>query len=193
MVKLNKIYTRTGDDGTTGLGTGERIAKHATRMDAIGTVDETNALIGMARLHATGELDDMLARIQNDLFDMGADLCMPDAPQPDDQQHRLQIEPAQIARIEAEIDQLNGELSPLTSFVLPGGSPISAALHAARTVARRAERILTGLASNQDEYVGTPVLQYCNRLSDFLFVAARFANDKGRQDVLWVPGQNRNN
>jgi cob(I)alamin adenosyltransferase len=192
MVRLNRIYTRTGDDGTTGLTGGARRAKSDPRIEACGTVDETNACIGLARLHtgALPELDAMLARIQNDLFDLGADLSTPDeggspAVEP------LRIVAAQVARLEGEIDRLNAALAPLRSFVLPGGSPAAAALHLARTVARRAERIMVGLSRQADEPVGREALRYVNRLSDFLFVAARAANDDGRADVLWVPGKNR--
>jgi cob(I)alamin adenosyltransferase len=187
MVVLNRIYTKTGDRGLTSLGDGKRVKKHAARVAAIGTVDETNAAIGVARLSATGELDAMLARIQNDLFDLGADLCTPEAGTK--AEGALRIAEAQVERLEHEIDAMNAELSPLTSFVLPGGSAASAHLHLARTIARRAERAMTELA--ETETVGAPALRYINRLSDHLFVAARFANDKGARDVLWVPGKNR--
>lgn len=191
MVVLNRIYTRTGDDGTTGLGTGERRKKYDVRVEAYGTVDETNASIGVARLSAAGEdlvIDAMLGRIQNDLFDLGADLCTPDDGT------KLEYEPlrmvaSQVERLEQEIDQLNADLQPLKSFVLPGGSATSAALHVSRTVSRRAERLMVELA--QQETIGAAALQYINRLSDFLFVAARYANSKGAGDVLWTPGQNR--
>jgi cob(I)alamin adenosyltransferase len=192
MVVLNKIYTRTGDDGTTALGNGQRIAKHALRVASYGTVDETNAHIGVARLgtRGQGELDDMLSRIQNDLFDLGADLCVPDTGE------KLEYEPlrmtkAQVERVESDIDRLNGDLSPLRSFILPGGTDTAAHLHVARTVCRRAERLIVELAGYEDEAVSDAALQYINRLSDFLFVAARHANAKGEGDVLWVPGQNR--
>lgn len=193
MVKLNKIYTRTGDKGTTGLGTGERVAKHALRIAAYGTVDEANATIGVARLHIPADyarVDQMLLRIQNDLFDLGADLCVPDRGE------KLPYEPlriaaAQVTRLENEIDELNAELEPLRSFVLPGGTPAAAHLHIARTVTRRAERLISELAAEPAEPVSEPALQFVNRLSDFLFVAGRYVNDKGRGDVLWVPGQNR--
>lgn len=192
MVVLNKIYTRTGDDGTTALGTGERVAKYDLRVEAYGTVDETNAVIGLARLH-TGEtdpaLDAMLARIQNDLFDLGADLCFPDETK--DGSARLQVSDTQVARLEAEIDEMNRSLQPLRSFVLPGGTPAASFLHLARTVSRRAERLIVALASRPDEPVNAPAIRYVNRLSDFLFVAARYANDKGASDVTWVPGKNR--
>jgi cob(I)alamin adenosyltransferase len=190
MVKLNKIYTRTGDDGTTGLASGPRRDKHDLRVEAYGTVDETNSTVGLARLHTAGmvELDTMLFRIQNDLFDLGADLSTPDTGE------KLEYEPlriieAQATRLEAEIDTLNVHLDPLRSFVLPGGSPASAYLHLARTVSRRAERLMVELS--RQEPVGAAALKYINRLSDFLFVAARFANDGGKADVLWVPGKNR--
>jgi cob(I)alamin adenosyltransferase len=193
VVKLNKIYTKTGDAGTTGLGTGERVSKDAARIAAYGTVDETNAAIGMARIHLGGGhqgLDSKLERIQNDLFDLGADLCVPDRGEPLPYEP-LRMSQAQVDRIEAEIDELNGELKPLTSFVLPGGSAAAAALHVARTVCRRAEREIVTLAGLPGEAVSPPALKYINRLSDFLFVASRYVNDRGLSDVLWVPGQNR--
>ena len=192
MVVLNKIYTRTGDDGTTALGSGRRVAKYDLRVEAYGTLDETNAAIGLARLHTRAghpALDAMLARIQNDLFDLGADLCYPDESK--DARGRLQVTDAQVERLEREIDALNGELEPLRSFVLPGGSQAASFLHLARTISRRAERLIVALAARKGETVGAPALRYINRLSDFLFVAARFANDKGRSDMTWVPGQNR--
>jgi cob(I)alamin adenosyltransferase len=192
MVVLSKIYTRTGDDGTTALGSGRRVAKYDLRVEAYGTLDETNAAIGLARVYTRDgppSLDAMLARIQNDLFDLGADLCFPDESK--DTRGRLQVTDAQVQRLESEIDMLNHELQPLRSFVLPGGSPASAFLHLARTVSRRAERLMVALAMREGETVGDPALRYINRLSDFLFVAARYANDKGKSDVLWVPGQNR--
>jgi cob(I)alamin adenosyltransferase len=193
MVVLNKIYTRTGDAGTTALGTGERVPKHAPRIAAYGSVDETNAAIGVARLQLAAShpaLDAMLGRIQNDLFDLGADLCAPerdDAPK----RERLRVSDAQVKRLEDEIDAMNAELSPLRSFVLPGGSPAAAALHVARTVCRRAERAVVELAGHAGEHVSAPALKYINRLSDLLFVAGRYVNDLGQSDVLWVPGQNR--
>jgi cob(I)alamin adenosyltransferase len=192
MVVLNRIYTRTGDDGTTALGTGERRKKYDPRIEAYGTVDETNSVLGLARLHTRDapEVDAMLARIQNDLFDLGADLCMPDKGKGPGGA-RLTVTEAQVSRLEAEIDRLNAELKPLRSFVLPGGSAGAAALHLARTVCRRAERLIAELADSPDEEVSAPVLKYVNRLSDFLFVAARYLNDKGTGDVLWQPGQNR--
>jgi cob(I)alamin adenosyltransferase len=193
MVKLNKIYTRTGDDGTTGLGTGARRLKSDIRIDAYGTVDEANACIGMARVHTAGaypEIDAMLGRIQHDLFDLGADLCVPDEGKPLGYEP-LRIVASQVARIEAEIDLLNKDLQPLRSFVLSGGSPAAAALHLARTVARRAERIMVALAQDPQEHVNPEGVKYINRVSDFLFVAARVVNDNGNADVLWVPGKNR--
>jgi cob(I)alamin adenosyltransferase len=193
MVKLNKIYTRTGDDGTTGLGTGARRLKSDIRIDAYGTVDEANACIGMARIHtadAHPEIDAMLGRIQHDLFDLGADLCVPDEGKPLGYEP-LRIVASQVSRIEAEIDHLNKDLQPLRSFVLSGGSPASAALHLARTVARRAERIMVALAQDPKEHVNPDGIKYINRVSDFLFVAARVVNDNGNADVLWVPGKNR--
>jgi cob(I)alamin adenosyltransferase len=193
MVVLNRIYTRTGDAGTTGLGNGERRPKYDRRVEAYGTVDETNATIGLARLHTAGEhpvLDAMLARIQNDLFDVGADLCTPDTGAKLDYEP-LRVIDAQVERLEREIDELNTSLMPLRSFVLPGGSPASAALHLARTVSRRAERLMVELAATPGEVVGGAALRYMNRLSDFLFVASRTANNNGEADVLWVPGKNR--
>lgn len=192
MVKLNKIYTRTGDDGTTGLVTGPRRLKHDLRVDAYGTVDETNSVIGVARL-ATGsmaELDGMLFRIQNDLFDLGADLATPDTSEKVEWEP-LRVVQSQVDRLEAEIDTLNANLDPLTSFVLPGGSPAAAHLHVARTISRRAERLMVELSKIEGEVVGAPALKYINRLSDFLFVAARYANGGGKADILWVPGKNR--
>lgn len=192
MVKLNKIYTKTGDAGTTGLGTGERVRKDALRITAYGTVDETNAAIGMVRIHLGGHsgVDAKLARIQNDLFDLGADLCVPDRGKKPEFEP-LRVSDDQVARLEAEIDEMNSELKPLKSFVLPGGSLASAALHVARTVCRRAERDMVALAAQENEPVSAAALKYINRLSDFLFVAGRYVNDRGKSDVLWVPGQNR--
>ena len=192
MVKLNKIYTRTGDDGTTGLGSGERRKKYDLRVAAYGTLDEANAAIGIARLHTAGDgsLDASLSRIQNDLFDVGADLCTPGKGRGPDGA-RLTVTQAQVGWLESEIDRLNDELAPLKSFVLPGGSPAAAYLHLARTVCRRAERLIAELKDKPGESVGAEVLQYVNRLSDFLFVAGRHANGKGARDVLWQPGQNR--
>jgi cob(I)alamin adenosyltransferase len=219
MVVLNRIYTRTGDDGTTALGTGERRKKYDLRIACYGTVDETNAAIGLARLHTDGgsrigldaganasldvnadpdaSLDAMLARIQNDLFDLGADLCSPEtgggggggAARPG--RERLTVTEAQVTRLETEIDRLNRDLAPLRSFVLPGGTPAAASLHLARTVCRRAERLMVELADRPGEAVSAAALKYVNRLSDFLFVASRFVNRQGAGDVLWTPGQNR--
>jgi ATP:cob(I)alamin adenosyltransferase len=192
MVKLNKIYTRTGDDGTTGLVAGPRRRKDDIRVEAYGTVDETNSAIGLARLH-TGDmemLDAMLSRIQNDCFDLGADLATPDTGKKPEWEP-LRISDEQVKRLEAEIDALNADLEPLRSFVLPAGSAASAHLHHARTVARRAERVIVTLAGTEGEAVNPAAVRYINRLSDFLFVAARWVNDQGRTDVLWVPGANR--
>lgn len=192
MVVLSKIYTRTGDDGTTALGSGRRVAKYDLRVEAYGTLDETNAAIGLARLYMRDgdpALDAMLARIQNDLFDLGADLCFPDETK--DARGRLQVSDTQVKRLESEIDTLNRELQPLRSFVLPGGTPAASFLHLARTMSRRAERLVVALAARPSEQVGAPAIRYINRLSDFLFVAARYANDKGKSDVTWVPGENR--
>ena len=192
MVILNRIYTRTGDDGTTALGNGERRPKFDLRIAAYGTIDELNAAIGMARLHTANaaDIDGMLARIQNDLFDLGADLCSPDKGKGPGGA-RLTVVDAQVSRLEAEIDALNADLAPLRSFVLPGGTPAAAALHLARTICRRAERLIVELAQAPDETVSDAVLKYVNRLSDFLFVASRYANHAGARDMLWVPGQNR--
>jgi cob(I)alamin adenosyltransferase len=192
MVVLTKIYTRTGDDGTTALGDGERLAKYHARIAAYGTVDEANAAIGMARQTLGPDdkiVDAMLARIQNDLFDLGADLCVPDRGKPLPYQP-LRMTEGQVSRLEAEIDLMNAELRPLTSFVLPGGSPASAALHMARTITRRAERHIVELAALENEPVNPAGLKYVNRLSDLMFVASRYVNDKGRLDVLWQPGAN---
>jgi cob(I)alamin adenosyltransferase len=194
MVKLNKIYTRTGDDGTTGLGTGERRKKYDLRIAAYGTIDEANAAIGIARLSTAGdaELDAALSRIQNDLFDVGADLCTPEQRKGKGPGGaRLTVTAKQVAWLETEIDRLNAELAPLRSFVLPGGSAAAAGLHLARTVCRRAERLIAELKDKRGESVGADVLKYVNRLSDYLFVASRYANDKGAGDVLWKPGENR--
>ena len=192
MVVLNKIYTRTGDDGTTALGTGERRKKYDLRVAAYGTLDETNSVLGIARLHTGGDaaLDAALSRIQNDLFDVGADLTTPGKGRGPGGA-RLTVTAAQVEWLEAEIDRLNDELEPLRSFILPGGSAAAAYLHLARTVCRRAERLIAQLNDQKDESVTPEVLKYVNRLSDFLFVAARHANDKGTRDVLWKPGQNR--
>ncbi len=192
MVVLNKIYTRTGDDGTTALGSGERRKKYDLRVAAYGTVDETNAALGIARLHTADDagLDASLARIQNDLFDLGADLCSPDKGKGPGGA-RLTVTENQVAWLESEIDRLNAELSPLRSFVLPGGSAAAAYLHLARTLCRRAERLIAELKDKPGESVSAEVLKYVNRLSDFLFVASRHANGKGARDVLWQPGKNR--
>lgn len=192
MVKLNKIYTRTGDDGTTALVTGPRRLKHDLRVDAYGTIDETNSVIGVARLHTTdmADLDAMLMRIQNDLFDLGADLAAPETGEVLSYEP-LRIIEAQVVRLEGEIDQLNANLDALRSFILPGGSAAAAHLHLARTIARRAERIMVELSRYDGETVAEPALKYVNRLSDFLFVAARYANDGGKADILWIPGKNR--
>jgi cob(I)alamin adenosyltransferase len=190
MVVLNKIYTRTGDDGTTALGTGERRKKYDLRIAAYGTLDEVNATIGIARLHTDAVLDAALSRIQNDLFDVGADLCTPGQGKGPGGA-RLTVTATQVAWLEAEIDRLNEELSPLRSFVLPGGTAAAAYLHLARTVCRRAERLIAELADKASESVTPEVLKYVNRLSDFLFVASRDANQKGARDVLWKPGENR--
>ncbi len=194
MVVLNRIYTRTGDAGETALGTGERVSKAHLRIHAYGTVDETNAVIGIARLHTAApefaRLDAMLARIQNELFDLGADLCVPDTGQKLDYDP-LRILPLQFERIEREIDELNGELAPLRSFVLPGGHPAAAHLHLARTVCRRAERLIVELKQQAGEHVSEGAIAYINRLSDFFFVASRWVNVRAQGDVLWVPGKTR--
>ncbi len=189
MVTLNRIYTRTGDNGTTALGDGQRRPKFDLRIEAYGTVDETNAVIGLVRLHLQDDpaVDALMARVQNDLFDLGADLCTPPSPTT---QGRLRVVEAQTTALEAAIDQFNAALAPLKSFVLPGGTPASAYLHQARTVCRRAERLITALSQTPGESVGMPALKYINRLSDLLFVLARHANGADG-DVLWVPGQNR--
>jgi cob(I)alamin adenosyltransferase len=190
MVVLNRIYTRTGDDGTTSLGSGARRKKYDLRVAAYGTLDEVNAVIGIVRLHTAGDkaLDPALARIQNDLFDVEADLCLSEKGPGG---ARLTVTEAQVAWLEGEIDRLNAELEPLRSFVLPGGTAAAAYLHLARTVCRRAERVIVELKDKPGETVTEASLKYVNRLSDLLFVASRYANDKGRRDVLWVPGQNR--
>ncbi|MDE1173131.1 MAG: cob(I)yrinic acid a,c-diamide adenosyltransferase [Parvibaculaceae bacterium] len=193
MVTLNRIYTRTGDDGTTALATGGRLVKHHVRVSSYGTVDETNAAIGLARLHTLAEapdLDAVLGRIQNDLFDLGADLATPDTGE------KLEYEPlriiqAQVDNMEREIDRFNKELAPLRSFILPGGTPGAAHLHLARTVCRRAERLIVELSQVEGEIVSGPAIKYMNRLSDFLFVASRYLNARASGDILWVPGANR--
>jgi cob(I)alamin adenosyltransferase len=192
MVKLNKIYTRTGDDGTTGLVGTKRVMKNDLRVEAFGAVDETNACIGMARLStaAEPELDTILAQAQNALFDLGADLATPETGEPLGYEP-LRVTGKQVEDIEKAIDAINARLQPLTSFVLPGGSPGSAALHVARTVCRRAERLMVALARKDDEIVNPAALHYINRLSDLLFVASRAANENGTSDVLWVPGKDR--
>ncbi|MCO6188182.1 cob(I)yrinic acid a,c-diamide adenosyltransferase [Rhizobium sp. L1K21] len=192
MVKLNKIYTKTGDDGTTGLAAGPRRMKSDLRVDAYGVVDETNACIGLARLSTADmpEIDGVLAEVQNGLFDLGADLATPETGEPLGYEP-LRITEHQVETLEAAIDRLNARLEPLKSFVLPGGSPASAALHLARTVSRRAERLMVELAARDDEKVNPAAIRYINRLSDLLFVAARVANKDGTEDVLWVPGKNR--
>ena len=190
MVVLNKIYTRTGDAGTTALGNGDRVAKHNARVEAYGTADELNCFVGVARLEAEGETDAALSRIQNDLFDLGADLCRPDmAADADAEYPPLRMATAQVERLEAEIDLMNAELEPLRSFILPGGAKLAAHLHVCRTVARRAERLAVSLAGDED--VNEAAVKYLNRLSDWFFVAARMANNAGKDDVLWVPGANR--
>ena len=195
MVRLNRIYTRTGDDGTTGLGDGERRPKYDARVSAYGEIDELNCVIGLARLTTSvpGDADlaaveATLARAQNDLFDLGADLCFPPKA---NEGEALRMTASQVEALERAIDGLNAELAPLKSFVLPGGSAAATALHHARTVCRRAERAIVGLAAIEGEIVGAPVIAYVNRLSDYLFVAARWANGRGAKDVLWVPGANR--
>ena len=189
MVQLTRIYTKGGDKGKTSLGSGKRVAKHDPRVAAYGTVDETNATIGLVRQHADAALDACLQRIQNDLFDLGADLCVPDRGEALEYEP-LRIVAEQVTRLEQDIDRLNAELKPLRSFILPGGTPAAANLHVARTVCRRAERLIVELAGLDDEPVSDATIQYMNRLSDFLFVAARYACDRGKGDVLWVPGQN---
>jgi cob(I)alamin adenosyltransferase len=187
MVTLTKIYTRGGDKGQTSLGDGRRVQKHDLRVEAYGTVDETNGVIGLARLHTEGEADAMLSRIQNDLFDLGADLCTPETGRK--AEGALRIVESQVERLESEIDAMNAELQPLKSFILPGGTPASAYLHLGRTVARRAERLMTRLA--EAEPINPVTIRYINRLSDHLFVLARVLNNNGASDVLWVPGGNR--
>tara|TARA_R110000850_G_scaffold85830_7_gene184998 strand:+ start:1339 stop:1911 length:573 start_codon:yes stop_codon:yes gene_type:complete len=190
MVVLNKIYTRTGDKGDTALGNGSRVPKHDARVDAYGTTDELNCFVGVARLAAKDETDAALSRIQNDLFDIGADLCRPDMSADAEAEYTpLRIAPEQVDRLEREIDVMNANLEPLRSFILPGGTDLAAHLHVCRTVARRAERLTVLLAEQED--VNEAAVRYLNRLSDWFFVAARIANNVGKDDVLWVPGANR--
>jgi cob(I)alamin adenosyltransferase len=190
MVVLNKIYTKTGDAGETALGNGARVAKHALRVTAYGTSDELNCFVGVARLHASGDMDAQLSRIQNDLFDLGADLCRPDMEQDATAEYPpLRMAPQQVDRLEGEIDRMNDILEPLRSFILPGGAALAAHLHVCRTVARRAERLAVELATV--EAINPAAVTYLNRLSDWFFVAARIANNDGKDDVLWVPGANR--
>lgn len=190
MVVLNRIYTKTGDTGETALGNGARVAKYSLRVNSYGTVDEVNATVGLARLHAEGPLDGQLAEVQNDLFDLGADLCRPDMALDAEAKHPpLRMMASQVTRLESQIDTMNAALEPLRSFVLPGGSPLAAHLHLCRTVARRAERLVMELASLEE--INPAAVQYLNRLSDWFFVASRIANDNGTADVLWVPGKHR--
>jgi cob(I)alamin adenosyltransferase len=187
VVKLTKIYTRGGDAGETSLGDGARVRKDALRVEAYGTVDEANAIVGLARLHTKGPADEILNRVQNDLFDLGADLCRPEDGRKGE--GGLRVSAGQVERLETEIDRLNADLAPLESFILPGGTPAAAHLHQARTVTRRAERLTVALAA--EETVNDQAIKYLNRLSDLLFVMARHCNDQGAQDVLWTPGANR--
>lgn len=190
MVVLSKIYTKTGDAGETALGNGARVAKHSLRVTAYGTVDETNATVGLARQHSSGDIDAQLAAIQNDLFDLGADLCRPDMERDADSDYPpLRVTDAQVARLETEIDAMNVHLEPLRSFILPGGSALAAQMHLCRTVSRRAERLSVELATV--EAINPAAVKYLNRLSDWFFVAGRIANNGGKDDVLWVPGANR--
>ena len=190
MVVLNKIYTKTGDAGETALGNGSRVAKHALRVNAYGTVDETNATVGLARLHAEGDMDGQLAMIQNDLFDLGADLCRPDMEMDAEAEYPpLRMSDAQVARLESAIDAMTQGVEPLRSFILPGGSALAAQMHLCRTVSRRAERLSVELATM--ELVNPAAVKYLNRLSDWFFQASRIANNDGKDDVLWVPGANR--
>ncbi|MEO0343774.1 MAG: cob(I)yrinic acid a,c-diamide adenosyltransferase [Pseudomonadota bacterium] len=190
MVTLNKIYTRTGDGGHTALGNGQRVAKYSARVTAYGTVDETNSTVGLARLHADDKTDKQLSMIQNDLFDLGADLCRPDMAEDANAEYTpLRMTEAQVTRLEVEIDTMNEALEPLKSFILPGGSALAAHLHLCRTVCRRAERLAVELSQLED--VNPSAVMYLNRLSDWFFVASRMANDAGANDVLWVPGANR--
>jgi len=185
MVRLTKIYTRGGDKGQTSLVDGSRLPKHAIRIEAYGTVDEASSVIGIARLHVGGDIDAALSRIQNDLFDLGADLATPGT----EMENALRVQPSQVEWLEQQIDAINAGMKPLNSFILPGGSPASAYLHLARTVVRRAERMTTAAA--EQEPINPVAIQYLNRLSDYMFVLARHLNDNGEADVLWVPGANR--
>jgi cob(I)alamin adenosyltransferase len=190
MVVLNKIYTKTGDAGETALGNGSRVAKHSMRVTSYGTVDETNATVGMARLYTTGEMDAQLAMIQNDLFDLGADLCRPDMEKDGESEYPvLRMSDAQVERLEAQIDEMTKMVEPLRSFILPGGSALATHLHLCRTVSRRAERLTVELATM--ESVNPAAVKYLNRLSDWFFQTSRIANNNGKDDVLWVPGANR--
>jgi len=190
MVVLNKIYTKTGDHGETALGDGSRVAKHSMRVTAYGTVDELNATLGLARLHAGDDIGAQLSTVQNDLFDLGADLCTPNIEMDAEREYPpLRVVSGQVDRLEAEIDAMNARLEPLRSFILPGGTALAAHMHICRTVARRAERNVVELATM--ESVNPDAVKYLNRLSDWFFVAGRIANDEGRADVLWVPGANR--
>lgn len=188
MVRLEKIYTRGGDGGQTSLGDGSRVEKYADRVEAYGTVDEANATIGLARLHVTAEVETALARIQNDLFDLGADLCRP-VDENDPTAKALRMAESQATWLENEIDAINENLDPLNSFILPGGTPAAAYLHLARTVVRRAERLTVALSAR--ETVNPEAVKYLNRLSDYLFVLSRHVNNGGRDDILWIPGENR--
>jgi len=187
MVKLDRIYTRGGDKGETSLTDGTRAKKYAPRIEAYGSIDESNAAIGLIRLHTSDTDDDMLARIQNDLFDLGADVSLPTATK--FEEHALRISQAQVDRLEQEIDRMNENIEPLKSFTLPGGSPASAFLHLARTVVRRAERLLVHVAEKEE--ISETAIKYLNRLSDHLFVMSRKTNNNGKDDVLWIPGENR--
>ncbi|MFW5654862.1 MAG: cob(I)yrinic acid a,c-diamide adenosyltransferase [Roseicyclus sp.] len=190
MVVLNKIYTKTGDAGETALGDGSRVAKHSVRVTAYGTVDELNATLGVARLHAGEDLGAQLSTIQNDLFDLGADLCTPNMEKDGEREYPpLRIAASQVTRLETEIDAMNARLQPLRSFILPGGTPLAAHMHVCRTVCRRAERLVVELATV--ESVNPEAVKYLNRLSDWFFVAGRIANDDGKADILWIPGANR--
>lgn len=186
MVQLTRIYTRGGDKGKTSLGDGTRVSKNSIRMEAIGSIDEVNAFLGICQLHADSQIREVLRKIQNDLFDIGADLC---CPHEEAGTQRLRLDSSRVSWMESQIDELNADLKPLNSFVLPGGSEAASFLHAARTITRRAERVLVMLAETEE--INTEIIKYVNRLSDYLFVLARFLNDKGARDVLWVPGGNK--